>query len=95
MSLLWLLLLLQQQVALHFVEDERSRFKLALACGNLEIAMKAAHTMDDEECWHRLAVEAMRQGNHQTVELACVSLILMCLFSHHMNGCASVWGPVG
>ena len=57
-------------MALHFVEDERSRFQLALDCGNLEIAMKAAHTMDDEECWHRLAVEAMRQGNHQTVELA-------------------------
>mgnify|MGYP000733877840 FL=1 len=58
------------EVALHFVKDEKSRFKLALDCGNLEVAMKSAQAMDDEESWHRLAVEAMRQGNHQTVELA-------------------------
>lgn len=58
------------EVALHFVEDNKLRFKLALDCGNLEVAMKAAQAMNTEDSWHRLAVEAMRQGNHQTVELA-------------------------
>ena len=30
------------EVALHFVADERTRFTLALACGNIEVALQAA-----------------------------------------------------
>jgi hypothetical protein len=30
------------EVALHFVADERTRFSLALACGNIEVALQAA-----------------------------------------------------
>ena len=29
-------------MALHFVADERTRFSLALECGNIEVALQAA-----------------------------------------------------
>jgi len=58
------------EVALHFVKDEKTRFNLALECGNIEVALEAAKTDDDRECWHRLGEAALRQGNHQVVEMA-------------------------
>lgn len=58
------------EVALHFVDDLKTRFKLALACGNIEIAMNTAYEMSDDQSWHRLGIEALRQGNHQVVEMA-------------------------
>ncbi|XP_064393238.1 coatomer subunit alpha-like isoform X1 [Halichondria panicea] len=58
------------EVALHFVKDERTRFSLALECGNIEIALEAAKTLDDKVCWDRLASAALAQGNHQVVEMA-------------------------
>lgn len=30
------------EVALHFVKDERTRFNLALECGNIEVALRSA-----------------------------------------------------
>ena len=30
------------EVALHFVKDEKTRFALALDCGNIEVALEAA-----------------------------------------------------
>jgi len=57
------------EVALHFVKDEKTRFNLALECGNIDIALESAKVVDDRECWHRLGVEALRQGNHQVSEL--------------------------
>ena len=30
------------EVALHFVRDERTRFGLALECGNIEVALQSA-----------------------------------------------------
>ena len=68
-------------MALHFVRDFKTRFRLALACGNIEIAMetvdKLAPDLQDEstqqladDCWRQLGVEALRQGNHQVVEKA-------------------------
>lgn len=30
------------EIALHFVKDERTRFGLALECGNLDVALEAA-----------------------------------------------------
>jgi coatomer protein complex subunit alpha (xenin) len=53
------------EVALHFVEDNKTRFKLALACGNIEIAMNTSYELADDQCWQQLGVEALRQGNHQ------------------------------
>lgn len=58
------------EVALFFVEDEMTRFNLALECGNLDIALKAAKAVNSEEAWSRLATEALRQGNTEIVELA-------------------------
>jgi coatomer protein complex subunit alpha (xenin) len=58
------------EVALHFVKDEKTRLNLALECGNIEVALASAHALDDKDCWHRLGVEALRQGNHQVVEMA-------------------------
>lgn len=58
------------EVALHFVNDEKTRFKLAISCGNLEVALNSAYELDDSQCWHQLGVEALRQGNIQVVEMA-------------------------
>lgn len=57
------------EVALHFVKDEKTRFGLALECGNLEIALEAAKALDDKSCWERLSDMALSQGNHQVVEM--------------------------
>ena len=58
------------EVALHFVKDQKTRFALALECGNIEIALEAARSLDDKTCWERLAEAALLQGNHQVVEMA-------------------------
>lgn len=57
------------EVALHFVKDEKTRFGLALECGNIEIALEAAKSLDDKDCWDRLGQAALMQGNHQVVEM--------------------------
>ena len=51
-------------------QDERTRFNLALECGNIEVALASAQELDEKETWHKLGVEALRQGNHQIVEFA-------------------------
>lgn len=53
------------EVALHFVEDANIKFALALECGNIGVALECATKIDNDECWHKLGVEALRQGNHQ------------------------------
>eukprot|EP00241_Pyramimonas_parkeae_P000140 CAMPEP_0114250424 /NCGR_PEP_ID=MMETSP0058-20121206/14690_1 /TAXON_ID=36894 /ORGANISM="Pyramimonas parkeae, CCMP726" /LENGTH=1223 /DNA_ID=CAMNT_0001364079 /DNA_START=173 /DNA_END=3845 /DNA_ORIENTATION=- len=58
------------EVALHFVRDERTRFNLAVECGNIDVALTSAQEIDEKETWYRLGVEALRQGNHQIVEFA-------------------------
>jgi coatomer protein complex subunit alpha (xenin) len=58
------------EVALHFVKDEKTRFGLALECGNIEIALEAARALDDKDCWDCLGEAALLQGNHQVVEMA-------------------------
>jgi len=57
------------EVALHFVKDDKTRFGLALECGNLEIAVEAAKTIDDKNCWEKLSDMALQHGNHQVVEM--------------------------
>lgn len=49
------------EIALHFVKDEKTRFTLALECGNIEIALEAARSIDDKVCWERLAEAALLQ----------------------------------
>ncbi|KAJ7927511.1 coatomer WD associated region-domain-containing protein [Mycena leptocephala] len=58
------------EIALHFVQDTNTRFELALECGNLDVAMETAKTIDRPECWDRLAQQALKQGNHKIVEKA-------------------------
>jgi Coatomer WD associated region len=57
------------QIALHFVQDNNTRFDLAIECGNLEVAMETAKIADRPECWERLAQQALRQGNHAVCAL--------------------------
>lgn len=57
------------EVALHFVKDEKTRFGLALECGNIEVALEAARSLDEKSCWENLANAALLQGNHQVVEM--------------------------
>ncbi|XP_026472651.1 coatomer subunit alpha [Ctenocephalides felis] len=57
------------EVALHFVKDEKTRFGLALECGNIEVALEAAKCLDDKACWERLGNVALLRGNHQVVEM--------------------------
>ncbi|KAI9149696.1 hypothetical protein H9P43_009873 [Blastocladiella emersonii ATCC 22665] len=51
------------EVALHFVQDPPTRLDLALECGQLDAAREAADVINQPAAWHRLAKEAMRQGN--------------------------------
>ncbi len=46
------------EVALHFVQDERTRFMLAIECGNIEVALRSAQVRlalksSDALCSHR------------------------------------------
>ncbi|KAJ7522181.1 hypothetical protein O6H91_19G086400 [Diphasiastrum complanatum] len=56
------------EVALHFVKDEKTRFNLAIECGNIEVAVASAKEIDEKDYWYKLGVEALRQGNHEIVE---------------------------
>ncbi|KAI8840970.1 coatomer WD associated region-domain-containing protein [Chytriomyces cf. hyalinus JEL632] len=56
------------EVALHFVKETKTRFELALQCGNLEVAEETAKVLDREECWNMLGQEALRQGNQKVLE---------------------------
>ncbi|CAJ0583840.1 unnamed protein product, partial [Mesorhabditis spiculigera] len=58
------------EIALHFVKDEKTRFGLALECGNLDVALEAAKAMDDRAVWEALGEAALMHGNHQIVEMA-------------------------
>ncbi|NWI05108.1 COPA protein, partial [Tichodroma muraria] len=50
------------EVALHFVKDEKTRFSLALECGNIEIALEAAKALDDQGGWEKLGEVAPLQS---------------------------------
>jgi coatomer subunit alpha len=72
------------EVALHFVREPRTRFRLALACGNIPAAMESAFALEQQaenaklegatsntpDVWGELGSEALRQGNHQVVEMS-------------------------
>ena len=75
------------EVALHFVREPHTRFRLALACGNIEAAMESAFALEQlqqsataatssdnkdggRRVWGELGSEALRQGNHQVVEMS-------------------------
>ncbi|CAH8625441.1 unnamed protein product [Schistosoma guineensis] len=57
------------EVALHFVKDTRTRFSLAMDCGQLDVGLEAAQALDDKACWERLGELALKQGKVQLVEM--------------------------
>ncbi|TGZ84268.1 Coatomer, alpha subunit [Ascodesmis nigricans] len=57
------------EIALQFVQDPATKFELALECGNLEVAVEMAKELDRAKLWTRLSEEALKQGNHQVVEM--------------------------
>jgi coatomer protein complex subunit alpha (xenin) len=57
-------------IALNMVQDKRARFSLALDSGNLQVAFETGYQLKDTDCYARLGEEALRQGNHQIIEVA-------------------------
>lgn len=58
------------EIALFFEKDVRSRYNLALACGNLQVALEAARELNEKDCYMKLAQTAMALGNYEITE-AC------------------------
>lgn len=58
------------EIALYFVEDEKTKFNLAIQAGTIETALQSAVKLNDKECWIKLGNEALKQGNSQIVEMA-------------------------
>ena len=53
------------EIALHFVEDQKTKFALALECGDLDRAFECATEMHDDECWLKLGQVALEQGDFE------------------------------
>eukprot|EP00736_Rhodelphis_marinus_P009888 Rmarinus@m.17201 len=56
------------EIALHFVNDDHTRFNLALQCGNIEVAEESATKLDKPDAWERLAEAALKKGELGVVE---------------------------
>jgi coatomer subunit alpha len=56
------------EIALQFVKDPKTRFDLAIECGNIDAALEMAKVIDKEPYWMKLGAEGLRQGNLQVVE---------------------------
>ena len=56
------------EIALQFVKDPKTRFDLALECGDIPIALEMAKAINEDTHWERLGQEASRQGNAETME---------------------------
>ena len=58
------------QVALHFVKEPRTRFDLALECGDIKVATETASEINEADCWEKLGAAALQQGKASVVEKA-------------------------
>ena len=56
------------QVALYFVKDEKTRFELALECGDIKVATESAKEVNSLACWEKLGMAA--HSKHEVVELS-------------------------
>ena len=54
------------EVALHFVKDERTRFNLALECGNIEVALKSAQVWPHAWLHHVAPVVRARSAHTES-----------------------------
>ncbi len=57
------------ELALTYEKDDKSKFNLAIASGNLEVALIAAMEMKRKDSFAALANEAIKQGNFQIAEM--------------------------
>jgi coatomer protein complex subunit alpha (xenin) len=51
------------EIALQFVKDPKTRFDLALECGNIDVALEMAKVIELEPYWVKLGIEALKRGN--------------------------------
>lgn len=56
------------EIALKFVQDENTKFNLALECGNIKNALNLAHKLKNNQAWIKLGNEALQQGDFEIVE---------------------------
>ena len=56
------------EVALAFADDAKTKFDLAVECGDLDVAAQAASDLDEPEAWGQLAHAALLQGNVEIAE---------------------------
>ncbi|CAK75525.1 unnamed protein product (macronuclear) [Paramecium tetraurelia] len=56
-------------IAYQLVEDKRAKFQLALSSNNLELSYRTCDDLKNPVCYQKLSEEAMRQGNHNIVEV--------------------------
>merc|ERR1711865_1179544 len=52
----------------HFVNDEKTKFDLAIESGNIDVAVKSAQQLDQTLSWQQLAMEAVKHGKIEVVE---------------------------
>jgi len=57
-------------LVMDIVTDKAAKFSLALSSGSLELAYKISLELKTKDALSQLAQEALRQGNHQIVEVA-------------------------
>ena len=71
---------------MHFVQDKKTRFELAIECGNLDVALETARALDKPDCWAKLAQQALKQGNHKVGDSAKVKPRLKLVFIDRGDG---------
>jgi len=76
------------ELALTYEKDEKSKFKLAIASGNLEAALVAAMEMKRKDYFSSLADEAIKQGNIQIAEMCYQKMLAFdkLIFLYTMTG---------
>lgn len=63
------------EVALHFVQDERTRFMLAIECGNIEVALRSAQVIDSCCCCQALALPGIFSEVTLYREIECIQAV--------------------
>ena len=56
-------------IAMSLAKEEKTKFQLALKCGNLQAAYESANKLQDKACFEKLAKEALIQGCSPLVEI--------------------------
>ncbi|KAH6560191.1 hypothetical protein BASA60_000390 [Batrachochytrium salamandrivorans] len=73
------------EVALQFVKDPKTRFDLAIECGNIDVALEMSKVIEKEEYWNKLGIEALGQGNHQLKKMLKIAELRNDTMSRYHN----------